>query len=326
VRETLPMLPSKPHVRLRDFAPAPANGGRGLSRRARRLSAALRRGVVRPWPHSRVRKQLVAIAIVAVLGLSGIGLDVGLPRWHTPAATPTPNPAAQIPGWKLIWWDEFDDPSLDTTKWTIVSDAPGGYQHCCLRNTSNAWAPDDVSLVGGSLRLTTERRSFQGHTYTSGAVATKGKFDFLYGRVDIRARLARGNGLWPAFWLLPSDFAGTGYAPFEVDVMEALGQWPRTDFMVDWVGAQRTGYCQYDGPDFTADYHVFSFIWSASSISWLIDGTQRCKFTKGMPTVPMYLTLSTFIGGSWPVPPDASTVLPQYTDVDYVRVYTAAAA
>jgi beta-glucanase (GH16 family) len=282
------------------------------------------------------RLATMALLVVGLLAVALAGCGSGGQGFTSARATPTPspstatatpNPAAQVPGWNLIWWDEFNDPSLDTTKWSVVSDAPGGYQHCCLRNTSNAWAPDDVSLVGGSLRLTTERRSFQGHAYTSGAVATKGKFDFLYGRVDIRARLARGNGLWPAFWLLPSDFAGSGgsgYAPFEVDVMEALGQWPRTDFMVDWVGAQRIGYCRYDGPDFTADYHVFSFVWTTTSISWLVDGTQRCKFTKGMPTVRMELILNARIGGSWPVPPDASTVLPQYTDIDYVRVYSAA--
>jgi beta-glucanase (GH16 family) len=77
----------------------------------------------------------------------------------------------------LAWQDEFDGPNLDTTKWTIVSDAPGGFRHCCLNNTLNAWAANDVSIIGGNLRLTTERRDFQGHAYTSGAVTTQGKFD-----------------------------------------------------------------------------------------------------------------------------------------------------
>lgn len=242
-----------------------------------------------------------------------------------PTATPTPNPAALIPGWNLIWWDEFDGPSLDATKWNVVNDAPGGYQHCCLNGNLAAWATDDVSLTGGALRLTTERRSFQGRAYTSGAVSTKGKFDFLYGRVDIRARLPKGNGLWPAFWLLPSDYSGSGDVAYEVDVMELLGQWPRSDFMVDWIGGQRNGYCEYKGPDFTAGYHVYTFVWSATSISWLVDGAQRCTFTRGMPNTHMELILNTFIGGAWPVPPDASTVLPQYTDIDYVRVYSPAA-
>ena len=158
-------------------------------------------------------------------------------------------------------------------------------------------------------------------------MTTKGKFDFLYGRLDIRARLPKGDGLWPAFWMLPSGYQGSGGSdvPYEMDVAEALGQWPHTDFMVAWQGLQRTGYCEYDGPDFTAGYHVYSFVWSATSISWLIDGTQRCSFTRGVPTTRMEVILNTYIGGPWPVPPDASTVLPQYTDIDYVRVYTPAA-
>ncbi|HEX6818804.1 MAG TPA: glycoside hydrolase family 16 protein [Ktedonobacterales bacterium] len=289
----------------------------------------------RGWPVQRLATPAAMALLMAALlfvGLAGCGTSqshqgtAAASPSAIPSATasPTPNPAALIPGWTLIWWDEFDGTSLDATKWTVVSDAPGGYQHCCLRNTLNAWAPDDISLVNGSLRLTTERRSFQGHAYTSGALATKGKFDFLHGRVDIRARLPKGNGLWPAFWLLPSDFQGSGYAPYEVDVAEALGQWPHTDFMVAWVGSQRTGYCEDDGPDFTAGYHVFTFIWTATAITWQIDGTQRCSFTTGVPTARMELVLSTSIGGSWPVPPDASTVLPQYTDLDYVRVYAPA--
>lgn len=300
--------------------------------RSIQLSAArLLRG--RPVQHLATMA-LLMVAVLAV-GLAGCGSSQSTSGTNaarrtpsaipSPTPSPSPNPAALIPGWKLIWWDEFDGPSLDATKWNVVSDAPGGYQHCCMSGNLAAWAPDDVSLVGGSLRLTTERRSFQGHAYTSGAVSTKGKFNFLYGRLDIRARLPRGNGLWPAFWLLP-DVPGSANLPYEVDVAEALGQWPHTDFMVAWDGSQRTGYCEYNGPDFSADYHVFSFIWTASSISWQIDGTQRCSFTTGVPSTRMELILNTFIGGSWPVPPDASTVLPQYTDIDYVRVYTPASA
>jgi beta-glucanase (GH16 family) len=227
----------------------------------------------------------------------------------------------------LAWQDEFDGPSLDTSNWTVVSDAPGGFHHCCLNNTLNAWAPDDVSIVGGNLRLTTERRNVQGRAYTSGAVTTLGKFDYLYGRLEIGARLATGDGLWPAFWLLPVDMtsSASGIAQYEVDMTETLGETPHTDYMVDWIGSWHQ-YCQYDGPDFTAGFHEYTFIWTADALTWLIDGVQRCEFHRGMPTTRMYLTLNTRIGGSWPVPPDATTVLPQYTDIDYVRLYTPAVA
>jgi beta-glucanase (GH16 family) len=239
-----------------------------------------------------------------------------------PTASPTPNPAAQLPGWTLVWDDEFDAATLDATKWTVVSDAPGGFHICCLDEGLQAWAPTDVSIVGGNLRLTTERRAFQRKAYTSGAVVTKGKFDYLYGRLDIRARMPSGDGIWPAFWLLPSNFDSTSvYAPYEVDVMEQLGQTPNIDYMVHWWGGYHD-YCQYTGPDFSAGYHVYTFVWTQTAITWLIDGVQRCRFTQAVPNTRMYLILNDTIGGSWPIPPDRSTVLPQFVDIDYVRVYT----
>lgn len=311
-----------PPVRSTTRPTSPGTSSAGGERRVQRLAP--------------VALLMVALLAIGLAGCGGQSTNATASATRTPVpsptappsptASPTPNPAALIPGWRLSWWDEFDGPNLDTTKWSVVSDAPGGYQHCCLNGNLAAWSPDDVSLAGGALRLTTERRSFQGHAYTSGAVSTKGKFDFLYGRLDIRARLPRGDGLWPAFWMLPSDFSGSGDPAYEMDVAEALGQWPRTDFMVAWQNSQRTGYCEYNGPDFTTGYHVYSFVWSATSISWQIDGTQRCSFTRGVPTTRMELILNTFIGGAWPVPPNASTVLPQYTDIDYVRVYSPAAA
>jgi beta-glucanase (GH16 family) len=255
------------------------------------------------------------------MGVLALAVLLGCALMSTP---PTPTPVPPLPGWTLVWHDEFDGPSLDTSKWNIVSDAPGGYRNCCLGNTFNAWAPDDVSLVAGALRLKTDRRSFQGAAYTSGAVTTEGKFAYRYGRMDIRARVPRGDGLWPAFWLLPPTVhSASVWAPYEVDVMEALGQDVHTDYMVDWAGTQNQ-YCQYTGPDFSAGYHVYSFVWGPTSISWLIDGVARCQFHQGVPTTRMYLILNARVGGSWPVPPDASTVLPQYTAIDYVRVYVPA--
>lgn len=250
----------------------------------------------------------------------------------TATATPTPTipaptqtaaaewTAARLPGWALAWYDEFDGSTLDASKWNVVSDAPGGYQNCCLRGTLGAWSADDVSVANGTLQLKTERRAYLDKSFTSGAVTTQGKFSYLYGRMDIRAQIGAGDGLWPAFWLLPEDMQGY-YAAYEVDMMEALGQDTHTDYMVDWENNHNT-YCQYTGPDFAADYHVYSFVWNATSISFSIDGTQRCSFASGMPTVPMYLILNDRIGGAWPVPPDASTHLPQQISIDYIRVYT----
>lgn len=272
---------------------------------------------------------------VASIGATGHGATATNPAPTATATIASPTATAQplivpslpplnLPGWVLVWHDEFDGPSLDSSHWNVVSDGPDGYHNCCLNSTTGAWAPDDVSIVHGSLRLTTERRWYQGKPYTTGAVTTQGKFAFLYGRIDFRGRVPKGDGLWPAFWLLPEEMPGAS-AQYEVDVMEALGQDTHTDYMVGWAPGWHN-YCQYTGPDFSADYHVYSFVWTPTSSTWLIDGVARCTFTKGMPTVPMYVILNNHIGGDWPVPPNATTHLPQYTDIDYVRVYAAASS
>src|SRR5215472_420325 len=157
-----------------------------------------------------------------VMGALALAL---LPACALLPTPPTPTPVPPLSGWTLVWHDEFDGTGLDTSKWNVVSDAPGGYHNCCLGNTSNAWAPDDVALVAGALRLKTEQRSFQGAAYTSGAVTTEGKFAYRYGRLDLRARVPRGDGLWPSFWLLAVNTRTAAVpATYEVDVMEALGQ------------------------------------------------------------------------------------------------------
>ncbi len=137
---------------------------------------------------------MIAVALALIVSRVPLTLPGGLAfdLWGGASPTPTTIPATQYPGWKLAWRDEFSGAKLDTTKWTVVSDAPGGFHHCCLGNTLNAWMPDDVSLVGGSLRLTTERRAFQSDAYTSGAVTTQGKFDFLYGRAVLRGGVESG--------------------------------------------------------------------------------------------------------------------------------------
>ena len=234
-----------------------------------------------------------------------------------PSGTPTP------PRWTLIWNDEFNGTGIDTTKWNVETDAPGGHVSCCLADGLQYWSADNVAVQNGILRLTSEQRWEGGKRYTSGAVTTLHTFDFRYGRVDIRARLPKTQGMWLAFWMLPVRQTWQGSAPHEVDITELLGQNPSKVYMVNHWGAQKQ-WCNYTGPDFSADYHVFSLVWDSSSLTWYVDGIQRCEVSQGIPDEDMYLLLNTFVGGSWSGPPNATTVFPQYTDIDYVRVYKSA--
>lgn len=221
--------------------------------------------------------------------------------------------------WKLVWGDEFDGRRLDLTKWT-VADTSGRAMYAGEMNFYN---PDDVAMREGKLVLRTRDYPDGKHVtppYSSGRISTERKFSFLYGRVDVRAKLPGTKGLWPAIWLLPAD----GSWPPEIDVMELLGHLPRRDFMTFHWGtrrAQQQDQSKFDGPDFTADYHIFSMEWSPGQIRWLIDGVERKVITNNVPDKPMYLIINTAVGGTWAGPPDKTTVMPQSFMVDYVRVY-----
>jgi len=167
--------------------------------------------------------------------------------------------------------------------------------------------------------------------YTSGAITTENKFSFLYGRVDIRAKLPKTQGFWPALWLLTDNssffapYSSTTIAPFEIDMMELLGNNPYAVHMTNHWGHQKH-MGQYVGPDFSQNYHVFRIIWTKQKITWYIDGVQRFQSSQGVSNESMYLIINSSLGGSWPGFPDETTIFPQYMDIDYVRVYQPAPA
>ena len=103
-------------------------------------------------------------------------------------------------------------------------------------------------------------------------------------------------------------------------MVEMIGKYPNTVFMTNYWGTQQEGDA-FNTPDFSQDYHVFSVIWTSQAISWYIDGVQRFKLQQGISNQSMYLIINSTVGGSWAGNPDQSTELPQYMDVDYVRIY-----
>ena len=250
-----------------------------------------------------------------------------------PTAMPTPTPTilqdntptlgqsslpTPPPGFKnTIFDDEFNGTSLDTTKWNIESQDPGGSRSCCSLHQSTYFTPQDVSVGNGNLVLETEKRNYNGYNYTTGMIQTQNLFAFQYGRIDIRAKLPGTQGIWPGFWMLPPNEA---IPAFEIDIMELLGQDPHTVYMTNHWGSNQQ-QCWYTGPDFTAAYHVFSVVWQPGSLTWFIDGIQRCHLTQGVANTSMYILLDTWIGGKWGGPPSSTTVFPAYCSIDYVRVY-----
>ncbi|MBY0203208.1 glycoside hydrolase family 16 protein [Paenibacillus cucumis Kampfer et al. 2016] len=266
----------------------------------------------------------------------------------------TPNNPA-IEGMNLIWQDEFSGSALDTSKWNIetgyyLNDDPGtwGWGNAELQHYTTS--PQNIFVQDGKLniRATHSNQSFPQDPnrfakYASGKVNTKDKLSLKYGRVDFRAKLPTGDGVWPALWMLPQDSVyGTWAASGEIDVMEARGRLPGTTsgtihFGGQWPANQYAGgeYHFPAGQNIANDYHVYSVVWEPDNIKWYVDGKFFYKVTNQQwssaaapnnPNAPFdepfYLIMNLAIGGNFDGGriPDASDI-PATMQVDYVRVY-----
>jgi len=153
--------------------------------------------------------------------------------------------------------------------------------------------------------------------------ASSPKFTFQYGYAEIRAKVPRGRGLWPAFWMLPE----TQKSLPEIDVMEILGHQPsRVHMNYHYLGpgrrpAQDSG--DWIGPDFSMDWHTFAMGWQEDAIIWYVDGSERRRYTaaKRIAKEPMYLVANLAVGGDWPGRPISDTGFPSDFEIDYVRVW-----
>lgn len=273
---------------------------------------------------------------------------------HDDVAIGTPSDAS-IAGMNLIWQDEFSGTALDTSKWNYET----GYY---ITNDPNSWgwgnaelqhytsSTQNVFVQDGKLNIRAQNdvQSFPQDPnryaqYSSGKINTKDKLSLQYGRVDIRAKLPTGNGLWPALWMLPEDAAyGAWAASGEIDIMEAKGRLPGTTsgavhFGGQWpVNRYIAGEYHFDGGQtFASDYHVYTMIWEEDNIKWYVNGEFFFKVSREQwysvaapnnPNAPFdqafYLIMNLAVGGHFdggltPSPSD----IPATMLVDYVRVY-----
>lgn len=219
-------------------------------------------------------------------------------------------------GWQLVWQDEFDGRWLNPQKWNIeVFSAE-------KNNELQYYRANNVMVKDGLLKLISKRETFDGKEYTSGAIHSKDKFSFRYGKVEMKAKLPGGQGVFPAFWMMPNE--DNTWLP-EIDIMEMLGHKPEEIWMVvhwlDEVGSLTNVFAMYEGVDYTKGFHTFGVEWTPTSITWFIDGAERFRTDNFIPDMEMYLYLNTAIGGDWPGSSDETTILPQFFEVDYLKVY-----
>ncbi|GEM_PF-1931868 len=256
-----------------------------------------------------------------------------------PIPSSTPLPTGQNGNWNMLFRDEFSSTALDQSKWVrcylYVWDNVGCYK---TSGTSSSWyMPDDVLVDDGLLKLRAQQRTVTGsdgnsYAYTSGIISSgkdtydptvAPRFAFQYGYVEIRAKIPAGQGFWSAFWMLQAN----GQWPWEIDILESLGNQPNSAYFnvhyptPNWDDAANPSH--YSGPDFSADFHTYAVEWAPDKIVWYIDGVERKRVTdpSQIPHAPMYLMANLQVGGDWPGPPDATTPLPAYLELDYIRVW-----
>lgn len=272
----------------------------------------------------------------AFISMASVSLAYTVTGKHnTPSGSSTSCPAPQpSSNMTLTFDDEFTNGVLNTSKWTTV--AAGGAD--AINNELQAYIPAGVQgLSTGGLRLQANRQSFGKEQYTSGEIVSQGHFTQTYGHFEMSAKMPDGDGLWPAFWLLPD----TGAWPPEIDIMEYIyapsGVMPSSPDTTSgafqtlhWkssTGAQSLGSAQYG--DFGNAYHTYAIDWRPGSLVFLIDGiVQGCivdTSTTGtrVPSQPMYMLANLAIGNanSWSGTVNSSTPFPANMDIAYIRAY-----
>jgi beta-glucanase (GH16 family) len=235
---------------------------------------------------------------------------------------------------QMIWSDEFDGTALDTTRWSY--DIGNGCPNLCgWGNNEQQYytdAPENIKVENGLLVITGREESIGGEDYSSAKIKSQWKGDFRYGRFEARMKFPTTQGVWPAFWMLPTESVyGIWPRSGEMDIVEMIGSNPGQAVGTVHTGmpyAYNSGYYNLPpGQIFADNFHVFAMEWEPDSITWFVDGIQYHQLTPGDigPWAPFqedfYLILNLALGGNWPGPVDATTILPQTLEVDYVRVY-----
>jgi beta-glucanase (GH16 family) len=275
------------------------------------------------------------LTLFALAACAGISPAPESPPPSTPSPTPSSSP---------VWSDEFDGPagaSFDRAKW--VADT-GGLGFGNNERQFYTTRVENVVLDGAGHLVITARAEpassaygcwYGRCLYTSARLKTKGLFAQAYGRFEARIRIPRGQGLWPAFWMLGTDIDAVGWPRSgEIDIMENIGREPAiahgTLHGPGYSGANGIGRADtLSSGAYADDYHIFSVAWQPNEIRWYVDGRLYHRVTpadlpSGTAWVydhPFFLLLNVAVGGGWPGDPDTSTTFPQTMVVDYVRVY-----
>jgi beta-glucanase (GH16 family) len=238
-------------------------------------------------------------------------------------------------GYTLVWNDEFEGNSL-SSDW--VFDLGDGCPDLCGwgNNELQSYTQDNVRVQDGHLIIQARRERSGGRDYTSSRIKTKDKQSFKYGRIDIRAKLPKGQGIWPALWMLGDNIDQVGWPRCgEIDIMEmvggnAFGRDNRVHGTVHWDNngshAEFGGHVTLNNGIFNDKFHVFSIIWDEAKIVWLLNDDPFHEIDTSPSGLDefresFFFLFNVAVGGNWPGSPDGTTTFPQQMVVDYVRVF-----
>lgn len=248
---------------------------------------------------------------------------------NTGFSTPT-----TYPGMTMVWSDEFNGAALDGTAWNYeIGNGSGGWGNNELQYYTNN--PKNVFVSNGNLIIEARKEAIGGFQYSSARLTTQNKKTFTYGRVDIRAKLPRCKGIWPALWMLGSNISSVGWpACGEIDIMEYLGHETNKTYGTLHYGASTATHAHksmsytLNSGQFYEEFHVFSMDWKQDQVKIYVDN--NLFFTMNKADVgsapypfnaPFFFIFNVAVGGNWPGSPDANTTFPQRMIVDYVRVF-----
>ena len=241
-------------------------------------------------------------------------------------------------GWALVWNDEFDGPALNLEKWSYEIGGHGWGNNelqYYSDDDSTAFIQDGKLVIRADLVPQGTGSSDNLRYFSSARLRTSGKGDWRYGRLEVKAKLALGQGIWPAIWMLPTDWMYGGWPESgEIDIMEHVGYDPgrvhgsiHTGSYNHKINTQRGGSKLLD--KISSKFYVYAIEWYEDRIDFLIDDSKYFSFQNDgkndFNTWPFnqrfHLLINIAVGGDWPGSPDETTQFPTEMEVEYVRVY-----
>ncbi len=254
--------------------------------------------------------------------------------FSVPIASKVINTQVNADDYQLVWSDEFNGESLDSSNWTVETgtgsnnDGWGNNELQFYRNS-----PENIEISDGTLKIHALKQNYGGKKYTSARMKTQGKRSFTYGKIEAKMKLPSFSGAWPAFWTLGENITSVGWpACGEMDIMEAINANNNIYSNLHWsykgTQADTQGSVAYDVGDRT-EWHTYTMEWTSTRAKFYCDG--ELYQSNGITTEAemeefrknQFIILNLAIGGKWPgytiddsAFPDRSTM-----EVDYVRVY-----